>query len=191
MTTEILDIKCSICLDSKESAEFTKLSKCKHCFHKECLQEWKNQCLNIKKKYNCPNCRKKIKVQRKSANIIELINFDDRHAECMFLDHQEFLQEFSNSDTSTDADYSNYLKTNFKLYDIICIAIMEHAWYKQVTGLSFRVYLKEILNYYNFSLKELGRLVKSCIDHVKNWNRGLSYCNQFIKDEITLLSKMI
>lgn len=47
---------CSICLDSNNKSSFILIDKCKHHFHKECLNTWfKNQ-----NQLTCPLCRSRI-----------------------------------------------------------------------------------------------------------------------------------
>jgi hypothetical protein len=45
------EIKCSICMTEFEQTEIIKLTKCKHIFHSECLNEW------VDENHSCPVCR--------------------------------------------------------------------------------------------------------------------------------------
>jgi len=48
----ILNESCLICIDNYKKGEFKReLPKCKHYFHKKCIDKW------LKKKANCPICR--------------------------------------------------------------------------------------------------------------------------------------
>jgi len=49
---QIIGEQCFICMDNYKEKEFKReLPKCKHCFHKKCIDKW------LKKKSNCPICR--------------------------------------------------------------------------------------------------------------------------------------
>ena len=48
----ILNESCLICIENYKKGEFKReLPKCKHYFHKKCIDKW------LKKKANCPICR--------------------------------------------------------------------------------------------------------------------------------------
>jgi hypothetical protein len=49
---------CSICYESLESKFFLRLLKCKHEFHKKCIDKWLyTQFQENKDEYTCPLCR--------------------------------------------------------------------------------------------------------------------------------------
>ncbi len=52
------DFICSICLDEIRDNQIIDTFECKHFFHKECLDEWKNNKKSKSEVVNCPNCRK-------------------------------------------------------------------------------------------------------------------------------------
>jgi hypothetical protein len=56
-TTENEDnISCSICLDNFEIGSIICELKCKHYYHKECIDEWLNE------NNTCPNCRNNVYI---------------------------------------------------------------------------------------------------------------------------------
>ena len=44
---------CPICLEPYESGKYKRVLPCNHVFHKKCIDKW------LKKKMECPVCRKK------------------------------------------------------------------------------------------------------------------------------------
>lgn len=50
----LLNTECAICLDKYEIGKYKRELKCKHIFHKKCVDKW------IKKNENCPVCRKHV-----------------------------------------------------------------------------------------------------------------------------------
>jgi cysteinyl-tRNA synthetase len=49
---DILGTSCLICMDEYKEGTFKRLlPKCKHCFHKKCIDKW------LKKNASCPVCR--------------------------------------------------------------------------------------------------------------------------------------
>ena len=50
------DVNCSICLDNFEIGSMICELKCKHYYHKECIDEWLNE------NNTCPNCRNNVYI---------------------------------------------------------------------------------------------------------------------------------
>lgn len=48
---KLIGIKCGICLDEYKENEYKREIKCKHVYHKRCVDKW------LKQEYSCPLCR--------------------------------------------------------------------------------------------------------------------------------------
>lgn len=54
-------VLCSICLEDVKPKEFVRELKCKHNFHKKCIDSWLYECIKSNdNNIQCPICRRKI-----------------------------------------------------------------------------------------------------------------------------------
>jgi hypothetical protein len=67
-TTEFKYGVCTICLSDFEKGDNVKqIPRCKHTFHKECLEKW------LERRFVCPNCNLEIKQESpKSKRLIAI-----------------------------------------------------------------------------------------------------------------------
>ena len=61
---------CSICLETYKRDEFLVELDCHHFFHAWCLTEWLND------EFNCPYCRREIRIIKKVHDNINQNNYD-------------------------------------------------------------------------------------------------------------------
>ncbi|KAI4317220.1 hypothetical protein L6164_025110 [Bauhinia variegata] len=75
--------QCRVCLSEFEEGEKVRNLKCKHTFHKDCLDKWLQQCLAT-----CPLCRNKVlpdKVVARYRRLQNQVENDGNHDQIMIL----------------------------------------------------------------------------------------------------------
>lgn len=76
---EILDDECIICTESLNNNKNIKITKCKHIFHDQCLNEW----FYSQKTPTCPICRETFerKSKRQLCGLSKLIPVSKKYAQ--------------------------------------------------------------------------------------------------------------
>uniref|UniRef100_A0A6M2EN90 RING-type domain-containing protein n=1 Tax=Populus davidiana TaxID=266767 RepID=A0A6M2EN90_9ROSI len=76
-------LECAVCLSDFSEGESVRKLKCKHTFHKDCLDEWLQQCLAT-----CPLCRAKVlpdEILAKYDRMQSQIEYDGSDEEMIFM----------------------------------------------------------------------------------------------------------
>ena len=75
--------ECAVCLSQISEGESVRKLKCRHTFHKDCLDEWLQQCLAT-----CPLCRAKVlpdEIVAKYDRMQSQIGYDGSDEEMIFM----------------------------------------------------------------------------------------------------------
>ncbi|KAF9681931.1 hypothetical protein SADUNF_Sadunf05G0054500 [Salix dunnii] len=75
--------ECAVCLSQISEGESVRNLKCRHTFHKDCLDEWLQQCLAT-----CPLCRAKVlpdEIVAKYDRMQSQIGYDGSDEEMIFM----------------------------------------------------------------------------------------------------------
>jgi hypothetical protein len=101
-----MDISCCICLDTKNTINFSVSVKCKHWYHSECIREW----IEIKSK--CPLCNGLLSGREIVSIPAEIIN------EISTVNKREFLEK-ELIITNLDKKFKNLLIKNKNLEKLL------------------------------------------------------------------------
>ncbi|KAK7311157.1 hypothetical protein RJT34_09107 [Clitoria ternatea] len=82
------EVECSVCLSEFEEGEKVRNLKCKHTFHRDCLDKWLQQCWAT-----CPLCRKQVLPH-------DLVSKHRQHQNQTQQDHLPFLLSAFRADNS-------------------------------------------------------------------------------------------